>query len=269
MVKQRGSQRGDHGVARWTHLHARYRASILPLSRSIPVVPTMKIAALLLALLLAAPLSVAQDEPTKQDTPVETAADQKVVVADDLVTALEAAENFTILVKALRDTGLDEALSGTETFTLFAPTDEAFQKLPAGTLDGLTADELVGILRYHVLAGTVTAADAAELTSAPTVGGDEVEIASGEALTVNDATVTEADIEVSNGVIHVIDTVLVPSAADAPLEGQAAGGQASDEMDDTTSDDDGYDDDQDNGQNEEDDDQDNSEASPEPTDDQR
>ncbi len=238
----------------------------------------MKFAALFLVLILAAPLSVAQDAPVKQDppvtkdTPVEPAADQKIVVADDLVSALDAADNFTILVKALRDTGLDKALSGTETFTLFAPTDEAFQKLPAGTLDGLTADELVGILRYHVLAGTVTSADAAALTSAPTVEGDELAIATtDEGLTVGEAHVTEADIEVSNGVIHVIDTVLLPSPAEAALEGQAAGGQASETMDVPTTDDSKADEDNDqkDDQDEEGDDQDNSEASPETTDDQR
>ena len=193
----------------------------------------MKLAALLLALLLLAPQSIAQDTP--QDTPVEPVADvtEETVASDDIVSALDAAGNFTILVKALRDTGLDTALSGTETFTVFAPTDEAFQKLPEGTLESLTADDLVGILRHHVLIGAVNSTDAATLDTAPTVEGGELAIATTEeGLTVGGANVTEADIETSNGIVHVIDTVLLPSPADAALEGQAAGGQASDTLED-------------------------------------
>ena len=224
----------------------------------------MKATTLLLVLLFAAPLSLAQDTPAVTPDPATEAApeaDAKIVVADDLVSALEAAEQFTVLVQALRDTGLDAALSGTETFTVFAPTDEAFAKLPAGTLDALTPDELTRVLRYHVLMGTVTSADAAALTAAPTVEGSEIKIAMGDALTVNDATVTEADLEVSNGVIHVIDTVLMPGPAEATLEGKAAGGKpAKQDAAPTERADDQEDDTEQN---------DSSEASPEPTDDQR
>ena len=161
--------------------------------------------ALLLALLLAAPAGLAQvtTAPATAD-----AADQ------DLIATLDARGDFTILVDALRDTGLDAALATGETFTLFAPTDAAFQKLPAGTLESLTPEQLTDILRYHLLAGAVTSQSAAAIAAAPTVQGDDLTLAAtaeGQ-LSVNDATVTEADVQASNGVIHVVDTVLMPGA---------------------------------------------------------
>lgn len=191
----------------------------------------MKLAAFIFALVLLTPQSIAQDAP------VEPVADvvEETVVTEDIVSALDASGNFTILVSALRDTGLDTALSGTETFTVFAPTDEAFQKLPEGTLESLTADDLVSILRRHVLVGAVTSTDAAGLDAAPTVEGSELAIATTEeGLTVGEAAVTEADIETSNGIVHVIDTVLLPT--NAPLEGQAAGGQAADDAEENLED---------------------------------
>ena len=194
----------------------------------------MKPTLLILALVLAAPLSVAQETtPAKakhdhaKAVPTETAA-LTVDVADDaaapdIVSTLDASGDFTILVQALRDTGLAEALAGSETFTLFAPTDAAFQKLPAGTLDGLGQEQLVEILRYHLLVGPVSSAEAAAQPTAPTVQGDAVTLAAtGDALTVNGAVVTEADLAASNGVIHVIDTVLMPraDALSAPIDEQ-------------------------------------------------
>ena len=226
----------------------------------------MKSTALLLALFFVAPLGMAQDTPAVTPEPAPEA-DEKIVVADDLVTALAAADQFTVLVQALRDTGLDQALSGDETFTVFAPTDAAFASLPEGTLEALTPDELTRILRYHVVMGSVTAADAAELASATTVEGSALTITpEGDALMIDGATVTEADIEVSNGVIHVIDTVLMPAES---IEGEAAGGTAPEE--DTESDytDDDIEQDDDVDQKEDDTEDATSEASPESTDDQR
>jgi len=157
--------------------------------------------ALLFAIALAAPASLAQDDAAYDN---ET---------QDLLSTLDERGDFTVLVSALRDTGLDEALASGETFTLFAPTDEAFAALPEGTLESLSAEKLTEILRYHVLAGSVPSQDAVTLDDAPTVQGTDLALATADGqLMVNDATVTEADIQASNGVIHVIDSVLMPKA---------------------------------------------------------
>jgi uncharacterized surface protein with fasciclin (FAS1) repeats len=134
--------------------------------------------------------------------------------ADIVETA--AAANFNTLVAAAKAAGLVETLKGPGPFTVFAPTDEAFAKLPAGTVESLLKPEnqekLAKILTYHVVAGKVMAADVVKLQSAKTVEGQTVAIRSaGGAVHVNDATVTKADIVTSNGVIHVIDTVLMPN----------------------------------------------------------
>ncbi len=110
-----------------------------------------------------------------------------------------------------------ETLSGAGPFTVFAPSDDAFAKIPAETLTDLLKPEnkekLAGILTYHVVAGKVMAADVTKLKSAKTVNGQEVKIDATKGVKINDATVTTADIETSNGVIHVIDAVLMPSTA--------------------------------------------------------
>lgn len=174
------------------------------LSTHLSGISTMKALAFFLALLLVAPASLAQVPPPQTDAaPAEASV--------DIVSTLDAAGTFSILVDALRDTGLADALASGETYTIFAPTDEAFQQLPAGTLDGLNANELTDLLRYHVLVGAVSSGEAAGLSSAPTVQGDALSLTTtGDALTVNGAVVTEADLEASNGVIHVIGTVLTP-----------------------------------------------------------
>jgi len=133
----------------------------------------------------------------------------------DIVETAVAAGSFTTLAAALNAAGLVETLQGEGPFTVFAPTDEAFANLPAGTVDTLllpeNQDQLVAILTYHVVAGEVTAADVVTLDSATTVNGQDVEIAvMGESVMINNATVIQADIMTSNGVIHVIDTVLLP-----------------------------------------------------------
>jgi uncharacterized surface protein with fasciclin (FAS1) repeats len=131
----------------------------------------------------------------------------------DIVDTAVAAGAFSTLVKAVRAAGLVETLKGTGPFTVFAPTDEAFAKLPAGTLDAVLADKakLAAILTYHVVPGKVMAADVVKLTSAKTVNGQTVKIAvDGGKVMVDGANVVKTDIAASNGVIHVIDAVLLP-----------------------------------------------------------
>jgi len=135
--------------------------------------------------------------------------------SQDIVDTAVAAGSFKTLVAALKAAGLVDTLKGKGPFTVFAPTDDAFAKLPAGTVDELLKPEnkqkLIGILTYHVVAGKVTAAQAMKLSSAKTVNGQSLAIsADGGTVKINDATVTKADIMCSNGVIHVIDTVLMP-----------------------------------------------------------
>jgi uncharacterized surface protein with fasciclin (FAS1) repeats len=116
-------------------------------------------------------------------------------------------------VTAVKAAGLVETLKGEGPFTVFAPTDDAFAKLPEGTLESLLADKdkLTAILTYHVVAGKVMAADVVKLSSAKTVQGQEVKIMAGSnGVMVDNAKVIKTDIETSNGVIHVIDTVILP-----------------------------------------------------------
>lgn len=131
----------------------------------------------------------------------------------NIIETAVSAGNFTTLATALTAAGLVETLSGEGPFTVFAPTDDAFAKIPAETLAAVLADKekLTAILTYHVVAGKVMAADVVKLTSATTVQGSEVMIDATNGVKVNDATVTAADVEASNGVIHVIDTVLMPA----------------------------------------------------------
>lgn len=131
----------------------------------------------------------------------------------DIVATASAAGSFNTLVAAVQAAGLVETLQSDGPFTVFAPTDEAFAKLPEGTVEALIAnpDKLRAILLYHVVPGKVMAADVVNLNSATTAEGSNVEImlADGGVL-INDANVTATDIETSNGVIHVIDTVIIP-----------------------------------------------------------
>jgi transforming growth factor-beta-induced protein len=131
----------------------------------------------------------------------------------DLVDTAVAAGSFTTLATLLTQAGLIETLKGDGPFTVFAPTDEAFKKVPAATLAALGADKekLKAVLLYHVVPGKVKAADVVNLTSAKTAQGAEVKIAVVEGnVKVNDANVTAVDVMASNGVIHVIDTVILP-----------------------------------------------------------
>jgi uncharacterized surface protein with fasciclin (FAS1) repeats len=133
---------------------------------------------------------------------------------DIVDTAIEAG-SFTTLVTALQSAGLVETLKGDGPFTVFAPTDEAFAKLPSGTVEDLlkpeNKDKLVAILTYHVVPGKVTAAEVVKLNSATTVNGQEIDVsASNGTVSVDNAKVIKADILTSNGVIHVIDSVILP-----------------------------------------------------------
>ncbi|WP_337173643.1 fasciclin domain-containing protein [Paludisphaera sp.] len=132
----------------------------------------------------------------------------------DIVDTAVAAGSFKTLATALKAADLVDTLKGDGPFTVFAPTDDAFEKLPAGTLDALLKDKakLKAVLLYHVVKGEVKAADVVKLKSAKTVGGESVEVDATDGVKINDAKVVKADIECSNGVIHVIDAVLVPDA---------------------------------------------------------
>jgi uncharacterized surface protein with fasciclin (FAS1) repeats len=135
--------------------------------------------------------------------------------AADIVDTAVAAGTFKTLVAAVTAAGLAETLKGPGPFTVFAPTDEAFAKLPAGTVDDLlkpeNKDKLVAILTYHVVPGKVMAADlAGKDTMAKTVQGGEVTIKGADGVMVDGAKVVTADVAADNGVIHVIDTVIMP-----------------------------------------------------------
>jgi uncharacterized surface protein with fasciclin (FAS1) repeats len=134
----------------------------------------------------------------------------------DIVDTAVGAGSFKTLAKALAAADLVDTLKGEGPFTVFAPTDDAFAKLPAGTLESLLKPEnkarLQRILTYHVVSGKVMAADAARLQSAKAVSGDTITIAARNGgVTVDNARVVKTDIMASNGVIHVIDAVILPN----------------------------------------------------------
>ncbi len=134
----------------------------------------------------------------------------------DIVDVAMSAGQFNTLAAALDAAGLVGTLKGEGPFTVFAPTDAAFAKLPEGTVESLlepeNKDQLVSILTYHVVAGKLPAADVVNLSGATTVNGADVTIAVvGDNVRVNDATVIKTDIDASNGIIHVIDSVILPN----------------------------------------------------------
>lgn len=169
----------------------------------------------------------ATEETTTEETTTEETTTEETTAAeaagDDIVDTAVAAGSFTTLTAALEAAGLDETLRGDGPFTVFAPTDEAFDALPEGTVDTLLADpqgDLTEILTYHVIDGEVLAADVLEMD------GEMVETLQGGSLTVevegeqvvlvdaagNRINVTDVDVDASNGVIHVVDAVLMPNA---------------------------------------------------------
>ena len=140
----------------------------------------------------------------------------------DIVQTAVAAGTFNTLVAAVKAAGLVETLQGKGPFTVFAPTDAAFAKLPAGTVEGLLAnpEKLASILTFHVVSGKVTAADIVKAKGAKpaTVNGQSLNVVvSGGKVRVNGANVVAADVAATNGVIHVIDTVLLPTATRTPV----------------------------------------------------
>ncbi|MEQ9462435.1 MAG: fasciclin domain-containing protein [Haliea sp.] len=135
----------------------------------------------------------------------------------NIVEVAAGNDDFSTLVAAIQAAGLAEVLAGEGPFTVFAPTNAAFAKLPAGTLDTLldpaNKQQLVDILTYHVVAGKVYASDVVKLTTATTVNGADVSVKTSETgVQINSANVITTDIKAGNGVIHVIDTVILPGA---------------------------------------------------------
>jgi uncharacterized surface protein with fasciclin (FAS1) repeats len=175
-----------------------------PVFRTLPV----RSLAIALALGLAAPVALA--------APANTGAKAAQAKAQgDIIDTAIAAGQFNTLAKALTAAGLVDTLKGDGPFTVFAPTDAAFAALPAGTLENLlkpeNKDQLTAILTYHVLPGSYPAARVAGMDMASTVNGDSVAIrAANGNVTVGGAKVVKADVGASNGVIHVIDQVLIP-----------------------------------------------------------
>ena len=134
-------------------------------------------------------------------------------VQNDIVQTAVNAGNFTTLATALTEAGLVDALKGDGPFTVFAPTDEAFKNLPDGALEGLLKDKeaLKNVLLYHVVSGKVSSKEVVDLNQATTLNGSDLKIKTDNGkVMINDANVTGADVMASNGIIHVIDKVLLP-----------------------------------------------------------
>lgn len=174
----------------------------------------MPIAAVLLVVAIPFVLAACSDEETAATSP--SPSPSQPAMKDIVATAVDAG-SFTTLATALEAAGLVSTLQGEGPFTVFAPTDDAFAKLPAGTVDELLKDpegDLTQILTYHVVPGKVMSTDLSDGMKATTVQGKDVTISIKDGqVYVNDAMVTTADIEASNGVIHVIDTVLIPPSS--------------------------------------------------------
>ena len=169
---------------------------------------TLRTLALAAAVFAAPAVASAQGSPAAKPT-------------KDIVGVAIEAGSFKTLVAALQAAGLVETLQGKGPFTVFAPTDAAFAKLPKGTVEALLADkeQLAAILTYHVVPGKVTAADVMKMGKGnpATVNGQTLAISvSGGKVYVNNATVVSADVMATNGVIHVIDTVVLPKKAESP-----------------------------------------------------
>jgi len=160
----------------------------------------------------------AMDEEMEETTTTESMDEEDDMAedeGDDIVDTAVAAGDFTTLVAAVQAAGLVDTLKGEGPLTVFAPTDEAFAKLPAGTVENLlkpeNKDKLISVLTYHVVPGKVTAGEVVNLSSAKTVNGRSLSIRTSDGkVMVDNAQVTATDIMASNGIIHVIDTVVIP-----------------------------------------------------------
>lgn len=148
-------------------------------------------------------------------TPISTDSGTSTVSHHDIVSIASGADNLTTLVKAVQAAGLVETLQSEGPFTVFAPTDEAFAALPAGTLESLlmeeNRDQLVKILTYHVVPGKVMSTDLEDGMMAETVEGSSISVDLSNGVSIDNANVVTADIEADNGVVHVIDAVIMPS----------------------------------------------------------
>lgn len=165
----------------------------------------------------AMPSEMASETPMESASPMESTSEAPMEDAGTIVDVASANPDFSTLVAAVDAAGLVETLSGEGPFTVFAPTNEAFEALPAGVLDALllpeNKDTLTSILTYHVLPAEVMSADVTAGEVA-TVEGTTVDITTDGGVKVNGATVVTADVDASNGVIHAIDAVLVPASVD-------------------------------------------------------
>lgn len=169
------------------------------------------------SLLLSLALGGCGSSDSSSAAPAEASSSGSETASADIVDTAVGAGSFTTLVAAVQAAGLEETLRGAGPFTVFAPTDAAFAALPAGTVDSLllpeNREQLRSILTYHVVSGRVMASEAATMTSAPTVQGASAPIAPVEGgLTIGGARIVTTDIACSNGVIHVIDAVMMPPA---------------------------------------------------------
>jgi uncharacterized surface protein with fasciclin (FAS1) repeats len=160
--------------------------------------------------------STAVDETTsyEETAEAETSTEEVATEAQDIVALASSNENLSTLVTAVQAGGLVETLQGAGPFTVFAPTNEAFAALPEGTLDDLLKPEnkakLAAILTYHVVSGSVMSTDLSDGMTAATVNGAEITISTADGVKVNGANVVAADVAASNGVVHVIDAVILP-----------------------------------------------------------
>ena len=162
------------------------------------------------------------EEAPAEEAAAEASSEEAMADMADIVDTAVAAGSFNTLVAAVQAAGLVDALKGEGPFTVFAPTDDAFAALPEGTVDALLADptgDLTQILLYHVVPGKVMAADLSDGMEAATLQGKSVTFTLGDGVAmVNDANIIATDIETSNGVIHVIDSVILPPADEAMAE---------------------------------------------------
>jgi uncharacterized surface protein with fasciclin (FAS1) repeats len=160
---------------------------------------------------------MAEDSAMAEETPMAEDDAMTEQAAGDIVDVASTTDGFTTLTAAVTAAGLVDTLKGEGPFTVFAPTDEAFAALPDGVLDALllpeNKDALTKILTYHAVAGNVMAADVTD-GDVPTVEGQTITLSTADGVTVNGANVIQADVVASNGVIHVIDAVLLPPDVD-------------------------------------------------------
>jgi uncharacterized surface protein with fasciclin (FAS1) repeats len=153
--------------------------------------------------------ALATPTPLRAETPVPA---KTAKAPGDVIDVAVADGRFTILAKAIQAAGLVDTLKGAGPFTVFAPTDAAFAKLPPGTVEGLLADKekLTAVLTYHVVAGKLSAADVARARSLKTVQGGSLTVDASKGVKIDSATVIVTDVAASNGVIHAIDAVVLP-----------------------------------------------------------